>query len=393
MLAGRGFGKSRLGAETVRMWAESGEYERIAIVGPTAADVRDVMIHGESGLLSVCPPWFRPEHEPSKRRLVFPNGVVVHTYSAEKPDRLRGPQHHAAWCDEVAAWRYPEAWDNLMMGLRLGDKPRVVATTTPRPTKLIRDLVSDEGVHVTRGSTYENRANLSPQFFREVVSRYEGTRLGRQELYAELLLDVPGALWTRELLDRTRVQHAPPREAQVRVVIGVDPAVTSAEGSNETGIVAVCKEAASGHGYVLGDHSMRGSPDSWARKVVMLYREYEADCVVAEVNQGGDLVEQVIRQVDPTVPVRKVRAARGKYARAEPIAALYEQGRVHHVGVFPQLEDQICTWTPDSRDGSPDRMDALVWALHDLDVAKRHESIEDAELGPMLQTMEDSPWA
>lgn len=374
------------------MWAQSGEHERIAIVGPTAADVRDVMIYGESGLMNVCPQWFRPEHEPSKRRLIFPNGVIVHTYSAEKPDRLRGPQHHAAWCDEVAAWRYPEAWDNLMMGLRLGDKPRVVATTTPRPTKLIRDLVSDEGVHVTRGSTYENRANLSPQFFREVVSRYEGTRLGRQELYAELLLDVPGALWTRDLLDQQRVQHAPRREACARIVVGVDPAVTSAEGSNETGIIVACKSV-DGKGYVLGDHSLRGTPNEWARKVVMLYREYEADCVVAEVNQGGDLVAQIIQSVDPTVPVRKVHAARGKFARAEPIAALYEQGRVHHVGVFPQLEDQMCTWTPDGMDGSPDRMDALVWALWELKIGYQHQSVCEAVLGPMLTTVEDSPWA
>jgi predicted phage terminase large subunit-like protein len=276
---------------------------------------------------------------------------------------LRGPQHDAAWADEPAKWKYPlEAWDNLELGLRLGDHPRIVATTTPRPIKLIRDLLKDRMTVVTRGSTYDNMANLAPSFFDRMVMKYENTRLGRQELYAELLEDVPGALWQRQTIDQHRVTRAPDL---VRIIVGIDPAMTSGEDANETGIIVVGK-GRDRQAYVLDDLSCRLSPDGWARRAVSAYRRYRADRIVAEVNNGGDLVERVLRTVDPSVAYRAVRASRGKVVRAEPIAALYEQGRVHHVGLFAGLEDQLCVFAPDQYDGSPDRVDALVWCLSEL---------------------------
>jgi len=364
ILAGRGFGKTRTGAEWVREQVERHGRRRIAIVGRTAADVRDVMVEGESGILSISPPWFRPVYEPSKRRLTWPNGAIATLYSADEPDLLRGPQHDAAWADELAAWRRPEAWDNLMFGLRLGPDPRVVVTTTPRPVKLIRDLLKDPTTVVTRGSTYENAANLAPAFLEQIISRYEGTRLGRQELYGEVLDDVPGALWQRKRIDELRVSEAP---ELVRVVVAIDPAVTNEEGSDETGIV-VAGRGVDGHAYVLADKSCRMSPDGWARRAVKAFYDHEADRIIGEVNNGGDLVETVIRTVDPKVPYKAVRASRGKSVRAEPVAALYEQGKVHHVGTFDHLEDQLCQITPDGYQGSgsPDRADALVWALTEL---------------------------
>ncbi|ADU50161.1 hypothetical protein Tmar_0036 [Thermaerobacter marianensis DSM 12885] len=364
ILAGRGFGKTRTGAEWVREQVERHGRRRIAIVGRTAADVRDVMVEGESGILSISPPWFRPVYEPSKRRLTWPNGAIATLYSADEPDLLRGPQHDAAWADELAAWRRPEAWDNLMFGLRLGPDPRVVVTTTPRPVKLIRDLLNDPTCVVTRGSTYENAANLAPAFLEQIISRYEGTRLGRQELYGEVLDDVPGALWQRKRIDELRVREAP---ELVRVVVAIDPAVTSEEGSDETGIV-VAGRGVDGDAYVLADRSCRMSPDGWARRAVKAYYDFDGDRIVGEVNNGGDLVETVIRTVDPKVPYKAVRASRGKAVRAEPVAALYEQGKVHHVGTFDHLEDQLCQITPDGYQGagSPDRADALVWALTEL---------------------------
>lgn len=362
VLAGRGFGKTRTLAEWVRMRVESGRSRRMALVAPTAADVRDVVVEGESGILAVSPPWNRPLYEPSKRRLTWPNGAIATTYSADEPDRLRGPQHDDAACDEIAAWRYPETWDMLMFGLRLGDDPQVLAATTPKPVKLIRNLLASSSTVVTRGSTYENLGNLAPVFLEEIVARYEGTRLGRQELNAELLDDVPGALWTRRLLDDLRVSEAPDLQ---RIVVSIDPAVTSGEEADETGI-SVAGLGVDGHGYVLGDLSCRLSPDGWARRAVNAYHDRRADRLVAEVNNGGDLVERVIRTVDRNVSYRAVHASRGKRVRAEPIAALYEQGKVHHAGALPDLEDQMCAYTPDGYAGSPDRLDALVWALTDL---------------------------
>lgn len=335
----------------------------MALVGPTAADARDVMIEGESGLLAISPPWFRPLYEPSKRRLTWPNGAIATAYSADEPNRLRGPQHDLAWADELAAWRYlVEAWDMLQFGLRLGMNPRLVVTTTPRPLQLIRDLIADATTVVTRGSTYDNAGNLAPKFLRKIQQRYEGTRLGRQEIGAEILDDTPGALWTLKAIDDLRVKRSAV-PTLVRVVVGIDPNATSGDDSNEAGIVAAGL-GTDGHGYVLDDVSLHGSPSTWAEAAVKLFRETNADRIVAETNNGGEMVELVIRTVDPSVPYRGVWASRGKQTRAEPISALYEQGKVHHVGVFAKLEDQMTTWVPGQT--SPDRMDALVWTLSDL---------------------------
>lgn len=356
VLAGRGFGKTRCGAEWVRAEVEHGRRKRLAIVGPTAADVRDVMIEGESGILATARPGMRPVYEPSKRRLTWPNGAVATTYSADEPDRLRGPQHDGAWADELAAWRYPQAWDMLQFGLRLGGDPRAVVTTTPRPTPIVRALAASETTVVTRGSTYDNAANLAPQFLEQIVSKYEGTRLGRQELHAEILADTPGALWSLAMLEDRR---DPPDLA--RVVVAIDPAVTATDSSDETGIV-VAGRGVDGRGYVLADRSCRLSPLGWANRAIAAYDDFRADAIVAEINNGGDLVATVLRTLRPEVPIKTVHASRGKQTRAQPVAALYEQGRVSHCGVFAQLEDQLTTWSPDAGT-SPDRLDALVWAL------------------------------
>lgn len=372
ILAGRGFGKTRTAMEWARLQAEAMPGCRGALVGRTAADVRDVLVEGESGILAVSPPWFMPVYEPSKRRVTWPNGSLATLYSADKPDVLRGPQHHWAVADELAAWRFEEAWDMLMMGLRLGRHPRVLIATTPRPTKIIKDLLADANTATTRGSTFENRSNLAPAFFRQILRRYEGTRLGRQELYAEVLDDVPGALWTRDVLDAERVKAAP--SALQRIVVAIDPAATADEESSETGIVVAGVDAQE-RGYVLEDATVRGSPAQWAEMAVRMYDRWQADRIVAEVNQGGDMVEHTVRtaarelaerkeRTTRNVSFRQVRATRGKHTRAEPISALYEQGRVHHVGMFAELEDQMCTWVPG--EDSPDRMDALVWALTEL---------------------------
>jgi phage terminase large subunit-like protein len=322
------------------------------------------MIEGpKSGLLAVCDP--RPLYEPSRRQITWPNGAIATTYSADEPDRLRGPQHDAAWCDEPAAWKYAtDAWDMLMFGLRLGDNPRVVATTTPRPIELIRSLLASPHTVVTRGHSRENEENLAPQFFEDIVGKYEGTRLGRQELEGELLDDVPGALWIRAQIDKLRVKEVP---ELTKVVVAIDPAMTSGEKADETGIVAA-GIGSNGEWYVLADRSCRDTPDGWARRAVGLHGELTGDRIVAEVNNGGDLVEHTLRTIDKQIPYKAVHASRGKRVRAEPIAALYEQGKVHHVGSFPQLEDQMCNFVPDNYDESPDRVDALVWALTELQV-------------------------
>jgi phage terminase large subunit-like protein len=366
ILAGRGWGKTRTGAEWVIDRIEDG-HERIALIGPTAADVRDVMVEGESGILAVCPADLDANYEPSKRRVTFSTGAICTTYSADEPDRLRGPQHDAAWADELAAWRYPEAWDQLQFGLRLGDDPRTIVTTTPRPTKEIRELVGSATTVVTRGSTFDNADNLAPAFLERILAKYEGTRLGRQELYAEILDDVPGALWSRAMLEHAVTACPCPVPDTERLVVAIDPAVTSGEDSDSTGIVVAGRFDKSA--VVLADLTCRLSPDGWAKRAVEAYHEYQADRIVAEANQGGDLVKTVLRTVDPTVPVKLVHATRGKRVRAEPVAALYEQLRVFHTAVFPELEDELVTWTPDSPH-SPDRLDALVWALTDLDLSR-----------------------
>jgi predicted phage terminase large subunit-like protein len=367
ILAGRGFGKTRVGAETTLDHVmELKKEARIALVAPTSADARDVMIEGESGIMA-CAHRRRIEctYEPSKRRISFENGAVITAYSAEKPDRLRGPQHTFAWCDELSSWEYDQdTWDMLCFGLRLGPKPQVIITTTPKPRKLMSALIQDPRTTITRGSTYDNKDNLAESFLTAVEARYEGTRLGRQELYGELLEDNPDALWQPSMIDGQRIKA----EASIdysRIVVGIDPAVTSGEAADETGIIVAAADEA-GHYYILDDLSGRYTPDEWARVAVKLYDEWKADRIVAEVNQGGDMVEHTLRTVRKGVPFKGVRATRGKRVRAEPISALYEQAKVSHVGIFTKLEDQMCSFSPDSYDGSPDRLDALVWALTEL---------------------------
>lgn len=347
---------------------EAGRAGRIGIAGATAADVRDILIEGESGFLAKSAPWNRPLYEPSKRRLTWNNGARATLFSADEPDRFRGPQHDFFVADELAAWRYPEAWDQAMLGLRLGKRPRAVVATTPRPTDIIRGLLAREGadVVVTRGKTRDNRANLAPTFLAQIVRKYEGTRLGRQELDGEVLDDAPGALWKRGRIEELRLKNAKDAPAFKRVVVAVDPAVTSSEDSDETGIVCVGL-GIDGHAYVIEDGSLSmATPHKWAQQVIALYKRHKADRVIAEINNGGDLVEANIRVADPHVSFKRVHASRGKAVRAEPIAALYEQGKVHHIGCFAKLEDQMVTWDPAFSERSPDRMDALVWGLTEL---------------------------
>lgn len=352
---------------------ESGQAKRIGLIAQTTADVRDVIVEGESGILAVSPPWNRPKYEPSKRRLTWPNGAIATTFSGDEPDQLRGPQHDTVWADELAKWKYaPDAWSNMEMGLRLGDDPRVVVTTTPRPIPLIKELRDDEETvrPVTNLSTHINRANVSERFVRRVIRRLAGTRLGRQELDAEILDDTPGALWTRSGIEQTRISQ---RELPdlVRIVVGVDPSAGGVDG--ETGIVGGGKSAKD-HGYVLRDATSSGDPAEWAPAVIRTYIELGADKIVAEKNQGGAMVEHVIRQTvveingitirGANLPIELVWASRGKHTRAEPISMLWSQGRGHYVGALPELEDQCCTWVPG--EDSPDRMDAMVWAFTEL---------------------------
>jgi phage terminase large subunit-like protein len=344
-------------------------WKRIALVAETAADARDVMVLGDSGILASHPKDFRPEWSPTNRRLRWPNGVEATVFNATEPDQLRGPQHHAAWVDELAKFRYmQETWDQLQFGLRLGEHPQALVTTTPRPLPLIKRLINDPDTVVTRGATLDNQANLATNTVKQLYERYGGTRLGRQELEGEILTDIPGALWNRDIIDAARLREVP--ENLERVYVAVDPAVTNTENSDEHGIVVVgLARDAEGYarGYVLEDGSMRGQPEEWARKAVSLYRSWQADKIIAEKNQGGLMVESTLKAVDRSVPVELVTATRGKVVRAEPISALYEQGRVHHCGRFDVLEDQMCLFSVDyvrnESNGSPDRVDALVWGL------------------------------
>lgn len=376
ILAGRGFGKSRTGAEWVIEQVEKQGCKRGALVAETAADARDVMVEGESGILACSPPWFRPKYEPTKRRLTWPNGAIATTYTAEKPDQLRGPQHDFAWADELAKWRFAQqTWDQLLFGLRLGRNPRALISTTPRPIKIIKSLLTDSLCRVTRGGTEENRANLAPQFLDAILKRYQGTRLGRQELEAELLDDAPGALWKRDHIEKElRVTELPELR---RIVVAVDPSISVGDndgshepsamaGDPETGIVVVGL-GVDGCGYVIADDSIvKPTPDQWGAQAVKSYRTHKADRILGEVNNGGDLVESNIRAIDKQVPFKKVHASRGKQVRAEPVAALYEQKRIKHYGMFPLLEDQMCQWEPGVSSWSPNRVDALVWAITEL---------------------------
>lgn len=357
-MGGRGSGKTRAGAEWTRKKKDTTPF--LHLIGRTAADVRDVMVDGESGILAISPPWDKPTYQRSKRRLVWNNGAQAITFSADEPESLRGPQCGGMWCDEIGAWSYEDAWDQAMFGLRLGSAPQAIATTTPRVTKLIKKLIASKTTVFTRSTTYDNRDNLAPTFFTEVITRYEKTRLGRQELEGLLLEDFEGAMWTREMLDTTRVIKVP---ELVRIVVGVDPAVTSGEDSDETGII-VAGEGVDGHAYVLADYTLKASPLEWAQSVVTAYHLFSADRVIGEANNGGDLIEQNIRTVDPNISYKSVHATRGKQLRAEPIVSLYEQGRAHHVGNLPYLEDEQCTWELGKK--SPNRIDAAVWALTEL---------------------------
>jgi predicted phage terminase large subunit-like protein len=323
------------------------------------------MVEGESGVLAVSPSWNRPLYEPSKRRLTFPNGAIATCYSADEPDLMRGPEHDAAAADELASWKYAEeTWTNLMFGLRLGVRPQVCVTTTPRPLRIIRQLMQAPTTVTTRSTTYSNSENLAPSALAEFRARYEGTRTGRQELLAEILDDVPGALWQRDVLDRSRTKAAPDL---VRIVVGVDPAVSSHEGSDLTGIV-VAGKGVDGEYYLLADRSCRMTPDGWARRAIAAFDQFQADRIIAESNQGGSMVESVLRTVRSSIPVTLVHASRGKVTRAEPIAALFEQNKAHIVGALPELEDEMCSYEPGSS-SSPDRMDAAVWALSELSAA------------------------
>lgn len=372
ILGGRGAGKTRAGAEWVaakamgRTVETSVPAQRIALVGETLGDVRRVMIEGVSGLLSVGSVRERPVYEPSKGQLTFASGAIAQVFSAEDPDSLRGPQFDAAWCDEVAKWRQPErTWDMLQFALRLGEAPQMVATTTPRATPFLKRLIADKGTVVTRSATHDNAANLAPAFITEISRRYAGTALGRQELYGEIVDDTSGSLWRRDWIEAQRIASAPQLG---EIVVAVDPPVTATAESDACGII-IAGRGEDGRAYVLADRTLQGrSPQVWARAAIAAYADYLADRVVAEVNQGGDLVTAVLRQIDENVAVRQVRATRGKWLRAEPVAALYAEGRVAHVGTFDALEDQMCVFGADglARGRSPDRVDALVWALTDL---------------------------
>ena len=335
--------------------------------------MRDVMIEGRSGILSVFPPEQRPAYLPSKRRITFHTGAIATSYSADEPDMLRGPENDTAWADELCAWRFPDAWDQLQFGLRVGNDPRAIITTTPKPSRLIRDLMKDPHCKVTHGSTFENRANVAKAWLDNILQKYEGTALGMQELHAELLDEMPGALWTRKGIEAARCNSIP--TLLQRIVVAIDPATTSKQTSDDTGIVVAGIDTR-GVGYLLEDLTCHLSPSRWAEVAVNAYRRWNADRIIAETNQGGDMVEATLRTVDKSIPYLGIHASRNKQARAEPVSALYEQGRVKHVGVFKDLEDELCSWAPNSNMPSPNRLDAVVWALTELMLKNRAAEIE-----------------
>ena len=379
VLGGRGAGKTFAGSQFVIGLVHAlspyarRRYGRIALVGETLADVREVMIEGPSGIRALSPPSMRPAFEPTRRRLVWDNGAVAQMFSSEDPDSLRGPQFDAAWCDELAKWKNQMAcFDMLQFGVRLGERPQQMFTTTPRPQKLLKQMLADPAVYVSRMTTQDNAANLAAPFLDAVRSRYGSTRLGRQELDGELIEDRDDALWKR---DRIEAATQPVEDRPRRIVVAVDPPASSGRASNACGIVAAGR-LADGRAVVMADETVRAAgPLEWARRAVGLYHRLEADCIVAETNQGGEMVAAVLRQVDANAPVRQVRASRGKWLRAEPVAALYEQGRVIHATRFAELEDEMCDFGRDGLSGgrSPDRVDALVWALTELMLGRAGE--------------------
>ena len=369
ILAGRGWGKTRTGAQDIALYALRNPNSLCAVVAPTHGDLRRVCFGGNSGLLSIIPEQCYLQSSDAKgysssvAEIRLNNGSKIIGYAAIEPDRLRGSQFHRAWADELAAWRYPEAFDQLMFGLRLGKNPQCVITTTPKPTKIIKDLMERKDVNVTTGNTFENKDNLADSALAMLKERYEGTSLGRQELYAEIIEEFEGALWSNSMIEETRLSEDTDRELK-KIVVAIDPAVTSNANSDETGIIVVGSDHTNQF-YVLDDYSGIYSPDKWARLAVNAYYDYQADLVVAETNNGGDLVERVLRSIDPNIPYRSVRATRGKMTRAEPISALYEQKRVSHIGYLPELEQQMISYTGETNT-SPDRLDALVWGLTEL---------------------------
>ena len=361
IMAGRGFGKTRTGAETVRIWSE--QVPIIHLIGRTSQDMREIMIEGPAGILAVHPPRNKPKYEPSKKRITWPNGCKAVLFTADEPESLRGPQCYKLWADELAAWQYAEdAWDMAMMGLRLGQHPQSIVTTTPRPIPTVRELVEDPTTILTKGSTFENADNLAEPFLKKILSKYEGTRIGRQELYAELLEDVEGALWSMSLVDKAIVKEKPELE---RIVVSLDPATTNKKESDEFGII-VAGIGYDGRGYVLEDLTGKYNPSEWARIALNAYYTHKADRIIAEANNGGDMIEHTLRVYDSAVSYKSVHASRGKKTRAEPVVALYEQHKIKHLGHLPELETEMTTWAAKEGEISPNRVDALVWAFTEL---------------------------
>jgi len=391
VIAGRGFGKTYTGNQFIRLNVEgdtplgAGKCSNVAIIAETAADARDVLVEGPAGILALSPKDYRPLYEPSKRRLTWPNGAIGILFNATEPDQLRGPQHDLALCDEFAKWKYArETWDMLQFGLRLGTHPRAAITTTPRPIAVLKEILRDPKTVTTRGSTYENEVNLARTFLETIRRKYAGSRLGRQEIEAEILDDTPGALWNLQMIEAARLMPdmAPGREDLARRVVAIDPPATSGENADECGIMVASRSRhKTPRFYVEDDLSIPyAAPGDWGRIVVDAYHTRQCDRVIAESNNGGEMITHVINSIDPTVPVTLVHASKGKYIRAEPISTLYEQGRVSHIGAFPELESQMCVMTPDfdrkTAGYSPDRVDALVWALTDLSTVPTDLGIE-----------------
>ncbi len=364
-LCGRGWGKTLCGAYDIIQYCLMNDNVTCGVVAPTYSDLRRVVFTGDSGIMNVINRDLLDEtgYNKSNNEINFYNGSKVMGFPAQEPDRLRGVQFHRAWCDELASWRYPESFDNLMMALRLGQEPKCIITTTPRPTKIIKTLAKRDDTKVIRGTTFDNVDNLAKSSIEMLKERYMGTRLGRQELYAEILEDVEGALFNIDLIEQSRVRDVPDLE---RIVVAIDPAVTNNPHSDETGIVVAGRDTR-GHFYILNDSSMINNPDTWINKAISLYHQYDCDRIVAEVNNGGDLIERLLRTKEQNISYKSVRATRGKIIRAEPISALYEQKRVHHVGILTELEEQMCQFTGNNvKSQHDDRVDALVWAITSL---------------------------
>lgn len=381
---GRGAGKTRAGSELFIRAVRFGGYKYPNLAGATAEDVREIMVEGESGILACAPDDFRPEFIPSLKKLIWPNGVETHIYYGSEPNKARGPQSDYLWCDELAKWQFPEeTFDNLLMGLRLGHNPLCMVTSTPKPTRFLMELEKRQDKQgrictvVTRGRTQDNFKNLSPVFISTIISKYEGTRKGRQELDGEFLSDNPEALWRRSDIDDNRVFKIPELSY---VCIGVDPAATSKAGSDDTGIIAAGKDD-KGQYYVLGDYTVHDTPQKWGEAAITAFHKHKANVIIGETNNGGEMVAHTLKTIDPKIPFQAVHASRGKATRAEPISALYEQGKVHHFGTFPELEDQLCEWVP-GVEKSPDRLDALVWAITKLSEKTEYGKLDLTKMFP-----------